>query len=68
MLWSTLTVLFFGALAHAAPAETPAGKFGVKFEKRGSLPLLKLSDATYRADGYNSQSDVSLFHHFAEYN
>ncbi len=60
MLWFTLVALsFFNALAQAAPTEIPAGKLGLKFEKRGSLPLLTLPDATYQADSYNSQSDVS---------
>jgi hypothetical protein len=60
MLWFTLMLSFFNALAQAAPVETPAEKLGLKCEKRwGSLPTLTLSDATYRADSYNSQSDVS---------
>ena len=59
MLWFTLAVSLCGALAQAAPTQSPAGKLGLKFEKRGSLPTLTLPDATYQAASYNAQSDVS---------
>jgi hypothetical protein len=61
MLWFTLAASLLCALAQAAPTQAPAGKLGVKFEKRGSLPTLTLSDATYRAASYNAQSDVGVF-------
>jgi len=54
-----LLAVLFSFLVQAAPTETPARRLGLKFEKRGSLPTLTLPDATYRADSYNSQSDVS---------
>jgi hypothetical protein len=61
MLWFALALSFFNTLALAAPVDTQTEKLGLKFEKRwGSLPTLTLSDATYRADSYNSQSDVSI--------
>lgn len=54
MFWFVTVILLINAAVQAAPTE----KLGVRFEKRGSLPTLTLPDATYRADSYNSQSDV----------
>ena len=59
MFWPIIICVLFSVLAQAAPTEATAGKLGLKIGKRGSLPTLTLPDATYQADSYDSESDVS---------
>ena len=64
MFWRIVACILFSVLVQAAPTAAPAEKLGLNIEKRGSLPTLTLSDATYVADSYNSQSDVRWSDYF----